>query len=147
VSLLQSANVNACPADRYSLHLDVYAPANADKDSALQVKVWIYPGGNDTSCISDPFYDGCSVADAGAIIPMPPRARPPPRHQITRLSCLRAAAQQQHHSSIRPRHPTILRVCDLSVRNTALNPTAPVGLLAKVIQIIEDHVRISAYAS
>jgi Gly-Xaa carboxypeptidase len=44
---------------------------------------------------------------------------------------------------IRPRRPTILRVCDLSVRNTAVNLTAPVGLLAQVIQIIEDHPFVS----
>ncbi|CRG88266.1 alpha-esterase [Talaromyces islandicus] len=50
------------------LYLDVWAPSDATKDSALPVKVWIYGGSNTEGSISDPLYDGCNTAEEGAIL-------------------------------------------------------------------------------
>lgn len=45
-----------------SLYLDVWAPANATKNSNYLIKVWIDGG------ISNPAYNGCTVARNGAVL-------------------------------------------------------------------------------
>jgi hypothetical protein len=50
------------------LYLDVWAPQYANAGSVLPVKVWIYGGSDTAGGISDSFYDGCAVADAGALL-------------------------------------------------------------------------------
>lgn len=50
----------------YSLFIDVWAPANATKDSKLPVKVWLHGGGNSAGGISYPLYDGCN-SDTAAV--------------------------------------------------------------------------------
>lgn len=52
----------------FSLYLNVWAPSDATKDSALPVKVWIYGGSNTEGSISDPLYDGCNTAEEGSIL-------------------------------------------------------------------------------
>lgn len=52
----------------FSLYVDVWTPSNATKDSKLPVKVWVYGGSNTEGGISDPLYDGCTIADEGAIL-------------------------------------------------------------------------------
>lgn len=49
-----------------SLFIDVWAPANATKDSKLPVKVWLHGGGNSAGGISYPLYDGCN-SDTAAV--------------------------------------------------------------------------------
>lgn len=51
-----------------SLYLDIWAPASATKDSKLPVKVWIYGGSNTAGGIAYPLYDGCNLADTGAVV-------------------------------------------------------------------------------
>ncbi|OOQ86520.1 putative carboxylesterase [Penicillium brasilianum] len=50
------------------LYLDIWAPASATKDSKLPVKVWIYGGSNTAGGIAYPLYDGCNLADTGAVV-------------------------------------------------------------------------------
>lgn len=49
-----------------SLFIDVWAPANATKDSKFPVKVWLHGGGNSAGGISFPLYDGCN-SDTAAV--------------------------------------------------------------------------------
>jgi para-nitrobenzyl esterase len=51
-----------------SLYLDIWAPSTATKHSNLPVKVWVYGGSDTEGSISDPLYDGCNTAEAGAIL-------------------------------------------------------------------------------
>lgn len=48
--------------------MDVWTPSEATKDSKLPVKVWVYGGSNAEGGISDPIYNGCTIADEGAIL-------------------------------------------------------------------------------
>ncbi|PCG98453.1 Carboxylesterase, type B [Penicillium occitanis (nom. inval.)] len=59
------------PGGAYSedcLYVDVWTPSEATKDSKLPVKVWVYGGSNTEGGISDPIYNGCTIADEGAIL-------------------------------------------------------------------------------
>lgn len=51
----------------FSLFLDVYVPPNATATSGLPVKVFIYGGAESSGGISDPLYNGCNLAKAGAV--------------------------------------------------------------------------------
>lgn len=51
-----------------SLYLDIWTPVNATKDSKLPVKVFVYGGSNTDGGISDSLYDGCHIAEDGAIL-------------------------------------------------------------------------------
>lgn len=51
-----------------SLYLNVYSPANATRNSAFPVRVWLYGGSNTDGGIANPFYDGCNVAAHNAIM-------------------------------------------------------------------------------
>ena len=53
--------------DRYSLYLNVYAPANATSDSRLPVKIWLYGGAFINGGSTSPLYNGC-FASGDAII-------------------------------------------------------------------------------
>ena len=63
-----SAFVESGPASEDCLHLDVWVPPNANKSSALPVKIWIYGGGEQDGGISNALYNGCNVAADGAIL-------------------------------------------------------------------------------
>ena len=56
------------PAAEDCLHLDVWAPPNANKSSGLPVKVWIYGGGEQDGGISNALYNGCNMDADGAIL-------------------------------------------------------------------------------
>ena len=45
-----------------SLYVNVWAPANANSNSNLPVKVWIYGGGQQGGGIQNPLFNGCSLA-------------------------------------------------------------------------------------
>lgn len=46
----------------------MWVPPNATAASGLPVKVFIYGGAETSGGISDPLYDGCNVAEAGAVL-------------------------------------------------------------------------------
>ncbi|CRG84094.1 Acetylcholinesterase 1 [Talaromyces islandicus] len=59
------------PGGAYSedcLYIDVWTPAHASKHSKLPVKVWVYGGSDTNSGISDALFDGCNIADDGAVL-------------------------------------------------------------------------------
>jgi carboxylesterase type B len=60
----------------YSLHLSVWAPANATKNSSLPVKVWIYGGNGYEGASSDPLYNGCGIATNAIVVSMNYRLGP-----------------------------------------------------------------------
>ncbi|CAF0765758.1 unnamed protein product [Adineta steineri] len=60
----------------YSLSLNVWAPANATKNSSLPVKVWIYGGGGYIVSSSDPLYNGCAIATNAIVVSMNYRLGP-----------------------------------------------------------------------
>lgn len=51
-----------------SLYVNVWAPANATKASALPVRAWVYGGSNTAGSISSPLYDGCNVPSTNALM-------------------------------------------------------------------------------
>ncbi|KAI9755526.1 MAG: hypothetical protein M4579_004252 [Chaenotheca gracillima] len=50
------------------LYVDIWAPANATKDSALPVRAWVYGGSETAGSITDPLYDGCNVPSTDALM-------------------------------------------------------------------------------
>ncbi|CEN60539.1 hypothetical protein ASPCAL02975 [Aspergillus calidoustus] len=50
------------------LYLDVWAPSSATKDSKLPVKVWIFGGSDTEGGTGYSLYDGCNLAETGAVV-------------------------------------------------------------------------------
>ncbi|KAL3455012.1 Carboxylesterase [Aspergillus heterothallicus] len=50
------------------LYLDIWAPSSATKDSKLPVKVWVFGGSDTEGGASYPLYDGCNMAEKGAVV-------------------------------------------------------------------------------
>jgi para-nitrobenzyl esterase len=51
-----------------SLYLDIWTPSTATPDSHLPVKVWIFGGSDTEGGTSYPLYDGCNLAEHGAVV-------------------------------------------------------------------------------
>ncbi|KAL3491517.1 Carboxylesterase [Aspergillus germanicus] len=50
------------------LYLDIWTPSTATPDSNLPVKVWIFGGSDTEGGTSYPLYDGCNLAEHGAVV-------------------------------------------------------------------------------
>ncbi|KAL3454323.1 Carboxylesterase [Aspergillus insuetus] len=50
------------------LYLDIWTPSTATADSNLPVKVWIFGGSDTEGGTSYPLYDGCNLAEHGAVV-------------------------------------------------------------------------------
>ncbi|KAF8856038.1 alpha/beta-hydrolase [Acephala macrosclerotiorum] len=60
--------VEGGPTSEDCLYLDIWVPPNATNTSDLPVKVWLYGGGEAAGGISDPLYNGCNLAEEGALL-------------------------------------------------------------------------------
>ena len=58
------------------MFIDIWAPTGAVKGSNLPVKVWLYGGSNTAGSISDPLYDGCSLAKDSIVVSLNYRLGP-----------------------------------------------------------------------
>ncbi|CAF1412588.1 unnamed protein product [Adineta steineri] len=71
-----SFSTEPLPYSEDCLYLNVWAPANATKNSSLPVKVWIYGGGGYIGSSSDPLYNGCAIATNAIVVSMNYRLGP-----------------------------------------------------------------------
>jgi para-nitrobenzyl esterase len=61
-------NLYSGSTNRDSLFLSIFTPSFAGVDSHLPVKVWIHGGAFAAGSITDPLYNGCSLATDSIVV-------------------------------------------------------------------------------